>query len=288
MIKHKFIFTELPMSQVERDPNQPRKDFGTEGEKNKLKKSIEKYGIEEPLKVSEISENRYIIMDGHRRYICAQGLGLKVIPCRIYPKMPEGEFETRRYEMQNNRRAWNALERSDALERIKNSMGLVTNHEVADYLGMSKTSVQLALQMRKQRIMYLSLMERHQLPSGLRFALIILIGKLRRIKKIEVDDIVLIIFKKIEHKVIVRAPEIQKLGMIFMHATLAEEEINNFLTRIPMTVSELEQRTRQTGFVMLIGDLMEKITQKRKNGISFTKGEKLSLVHLATLLSKAI
>jgi ParB-like chromosome segregation protein Spo0J len=60
---------DLPMNQVERDPNQARKDFGTEGEKNKLKKSIEKYGIEEPLKVSEISENRYIIMDGHRRQV---------------------------------------------------------------------------------------------------------------------------------------------------------------------------------------------------------------------------
>ncbi len=288
MIKHKFTFMELPMNQVERDPNQPRKDFGTEGEKNKLKKSIEKYGIEEPLKVSEISDNRYIIMDGHRRYICAQALDLKSIPCRIYPKMPDGEFETRRYEMQNNRRAWNALERSDALERIKNSMGLVTNHEVADYLGMSKTAVQLALQMRKQRITYLSLMERHQLPSGLRFALVILIGKLRRIKKAEVDDIVMIVFKKIEHKVITRAPDIQKLGLIFSHATMAEEEIHNFLTRIPMTVSELEQRTKQSGFVILIGDLIEKITQKRKNGVSFTKGEKLSLAHLKTLLNKAL
>ena len=131
-------------------------------------------------------------------------------------------------------------------------------------------------------------MERHQLPSGLRFALVILIGKLRRIKKAEVDDIVMIVFKKIEHKIITRAPDIQKLGLIFSHATMAEEEIHNFLTRIPMTVSELEQRTKQSGFVILIGDLIEKITQKRKNGVSFTKGEKLSLAHLKTLLNKAL
>ena len=279
---------ELPMSQVERDPNQPRKDFGAEGEKNKLKASIKSYGIEEPIKVSEISEKRYIIMDGHRRYICAQSLGMKNIPCRIYPKMPEGEFETRRYEMQNNRRAWNALERSEALERIKNSLGLTTNHEVADYLHMSRSAVQLAFQMRKQRIEYLSLMERHNLPIGLRFAIVILIGKLRRIKKIEVDEIVLTIFKKIENKVITKAPDIQKLGMMFVQATLNENEIHSFLVNDKMTISELEQRTRQTGFALLVGDLIDKITEKRKSGITFTKVEKSSLAHLDLLLKKAI
>jgi len=279
---------ELPMEQVERDPNQPRKDFGAEGEKNKLKSSIEKYGIEEPLKVSEVGEKRYILIDGHRRYICAQTLGMKSVPCRIYPKMPEGEFEARRYEMQNNRRPWNPLERSEALERIKNCLGLHTNHELADYLHLSKSAVQAAMQMRKQRLDYLSLMEKHNLPNTFRFAIIILINKFRRIKKIEVDEIIIKIFDKIQNKVIAKTGEIKKLNRIFSRATINEEEIYAFLTHPNMTVNELEQRTLQSGFAFLVEDLIKNITHKKKNGIDFTKSEKTSLAQLGTLLKKAI
>jgi ParB/RepB/Spo0J family partition protein len=288
MTKHKFTFMELPMGQVERDPNQPRRDFGAEGEKNKLKNSIKEYGIEEPLKVSEISDKRYIIMDGHRRYICAQSLGLKHVPCRVYPKMPEGEFETRRYEMQNNRRAWNPLERSEALERIKDCLGFRNNHELADYLHLSKSAVQRALQMRKQRVNYLTLMEKHNLPNGLRFAIVTMLAKTRRIKKIEVDEIVIKIFEKIEYKVITKTREINRLGILFLRATVNEDELHTFLTDRDMTVSELEQRTLQSGFALLIDELIKKITHKRKEGVAFTKGEKTYMAQLNGLLQKAL
>lgn len=279
---------ELPMSQVERDPKQPRKYFGAEGEKNKLKNSIKKYGIEEPLKVSEISDRRYIIIDGHRRYICAQSIGMKHVPCRIYPKMPEGEFETRRYEMQNNRKPWNPLERSEALDRIKNCLGIRTNHELADYLHLSKSAVQTALQMRKQRLDYLSLMEKYNLPSSIRFAIVTMFSKIRRIKKIEVDEIVTKIFEKIEHKVITKVADVRRLGKIFLRATANEDEIHSFLTNAEMTVSELEQRTLQSGFALLLDELIKKITHKREKGVAFTKHEKVYMGQLETLLKKAI
>lgn len=288
MLKHKFTFAELPIGKVARDPNQPRKDFGAEGEKNKLKLSIKNYGIEEPIKVSEVSANRYIIIDGHRRYICAQKLGMKNVPCRIYPKMTDGEFETRRYEMQNNRRAWNSLERSEALERIKYSYGFKNNHELADYLGMSRSSVQSAMQMRKQRISNLTMMERYSVPKSVRMAMLNLFKKLRKIKKLEVDDIISIIFEKIEKKVITKSLDIRKIGKAFMQATINEDEIHEFLIKPGMTANELEQRTRQTGFALMCGDLIKKITQKKENGTSYTKNEKASLVQLQALIRKTI
>ncbi len=288
MTKPKFTFMELPISQVARDPNQPRKDFGAEGEKNKLKLSIKNYGIEEPIKVSEVSPKRYIIIDGHRRYICAQKLNMKYVPCRIYPKMTDGEFETRRYEMQNNRRAWNSLERSEALERIKYSYGFKNNHELADYLGMSRSSVQLAMQMRKQRISNLTMMERYSVPKSVRMSMLNLFKKLRKIKKLEVDDITAIIFEKIEKKVIKKSLDIRKIGKAFMQATINEDEIHQFLTKPDMTANELEQRTRQTGFALMCGDLIKKITQKKENGTSYTKNEKASLVQLESLIRKTI
>lgn len=79
-----FKFSELPIDVIETDKNQPRKAFGLRsgGDHNRLLKSVRYYGIEEPIKVSEISEGRYIIMDGHRRFACAKELNFKKVPCR--------------------------------------------------------------------------------------------------------------------------------------------------------------------------------------------------------------
>ncbi|MGA9211483.1 ParB/RepB/Spo0J family partition protein [Kaistella sp.] len=103
---------ELPPDDIEEDQNQPRKAFGLlkGGDHNRLLKSIQHYGIEELIKVCQIEEGRYIIMDGNRRFKCAKELKFEKIPCRVYPKMNEGEFEARRYEMQNNRRGWKLIE----------------------------------------------------------------------------------------------------------------------------------------------------------------------------------
>ena len=80
-----FKFEELPLDLIETDQHQPRKVFELRngGDHSRLLKSMQHYGIEEPIKVSEIAENRYIIMDGHRRFACARELEFAKIPCRI-------------------------------------------------------------------------------------------------------------------------------------------------------------------------------------------------------------
>jgi hypothetical protein len=115
-----------------------------------------------------------------------------------------------------------------------------------------------------------------------------MLSKIRRIKTIESDEIILKIFEKIEHKIISRSKDINKLGRIFLRATLNEDELYVFLTNTDMSVSELEQRTLQSGFALLLEDIIAKITQKRKDGVAFTKSEKMYVGQLATLLKKAI
>jgi ParB/RepB/Spo0J family partition protein len=288
MRKYDFTFKELPIGVVERDFNQPRKDFGTDGEKNRLLNSIKTYGIEEPLKVSEIEDDRYIIIDGHRRYICAQAIGMKAVPCRIYPKMSDGEFETRRYEMQNNRRSWKPLERSEALERIKNSLGFHTNNALADYLHVSKSMIQTALQLRKQKLDYIALMEKHNLSETYRNEFVTLLGKMRRIRDLEVDDIVTVLFEKLEQNIINRVVDLRELGKIFRRASLNESEIYSFLKKTAMTVDELKLKTQQAGLTSLVIELTQKITKKKKDGIDFSTQEKTTLSQLSTLLKKVI
>ena len=150
--KYGYVFAELPIEKIERDSNQPRRDFGTEGDTNRLLTSIKRYGIENVIAVSEYEPGRYLIIDGHRRYICAQKLGFTTVPVRIYPKLSAGELEAIRYEIQNNRRPWRPMERSEALERIKSENGFGSNRELSQYLGITESVVSNSLQLRRQQV----------------------------------------------------------------------------------------------------------------------------------------
>jgi len=288
MHKHGYIYKELPIQQLQRDPDQPRRDFGTNGDENRLLVSIKRYGIEEPIKVTEIEDERYLIIDGHRRYICAQKAGFESVPCRVYPPLAQGELETRRYEMQNNRRPWKPMERSDALERIKTGMSFRTNREVAEYLGLTETMVSNSLQMRKQRMDYIELMERYGLANSYRVEFMRLKSKVRKIKDIEADEIFTALFEKVSHKVIRNSQDFRVLGHLFLRAAANEEELYRFLTDPDMTVTELEQRTLQTGFSSLAELLIEKVKTKAQEGVAFTSQERIYLEQLSNLLSKTL
>lgn len=288
MHKHGYLYKDLPIQQVERDHNQPRQNFGTDGDENRLLVSIKQYGIEEPIKVTEIEPGRYLIIDGHRRYICAQKAGFATVPCRIYPALPPGELETRRYEMQNNRRPWKPMERSDAFERIKAGMGFRTNREVAQHLGLTDTMVNNSLQIRRQRMDYLELMAKYDLSTSYRIEFMRLKAKVRKVKDIEADQIFLILFEKVSHKVIRCAQDFRILGKLFLRTAAHEEELYKFLTDADMTITELEQRTLQVGFSSIVDLLIEKIKQKAQEGTAFTTQERSRLDNLTKLVEKTL
>lgn len=273
---------------MQRDPDQPRKDFGTEGDENRLLVSIRLYGIEDPIKVSELEDNRYLIIDGHRRYICAQKLGLQAVPCRIYPKLNPGELESRRFEMQNNRRSWRPLERSEALERIKEAMGFRTIKEVALHLGMNEGLVANCLQMRKQKMDYIELMEKYNLSESYRLEFVRLKPKIRKIRNLEVDEIIIKLFDKVHHKVIRSSHDFRRIGRVFLRATANEEELYRFLSDPDITVTELEQRTLQSGFSLHIEQVIQQVTGKRKDGIAFSSQERQFLERLRDLLNETL
>ncbi len=288
MHKYGYTYLELPVQQVECDPDQPRQGFGTEGDQNRLMISIKQYGIESPITVSQVEENRFIIIDGHRRFICAQNLGYERVPCRIYPRLNPGELETRRFEIQNNRRSWKPLERSEALERIKTAMGFRSNRELADHLGMTETLVGNSLQLRKQKMDFIEKMEAYGLSESYRIEFVRLKPKIRKIREFEVHHIIINIFERVSHKVIRSAKDFRTLGRIFLRATANEEELYRFLKNGDMTVSELEQRTLQSGFSLLIEQLIQKISTKRQEGVAFSSQERSFLEQLRDLLSKTI
>jgi len=52
-------FKELPLDQIEQDPDQPRKDFGVQGADDRLMTSLRIIGMQQPLVVIQIDTDRY-------------------------------------------------------------------------------------------------------------------------------------------------------------------------------------------------------------------------------------
>ena len=285
-----FKFVELSLDLIETDPNQPRKLFELRngGDHTRLLKSIQHYGLEEPIKVSEIAAERYMIMDGHRRFACAKELEFKTVPCRVYPKMNDGEFEARRYEMQNNRRGWRPIEKANAINRIKTEYHNASPKEIADLIGISQLSLFHFEELRNTRMDYLELMSAHNLKEYQRVGFLKVLPKLRRIKQFQTDDIVKIIFRKISDNLLYRATDFTSLRKIFSMAALHEEQIEQFLTEPKMSVTELCELTQLSGVSSQIKNLIQELSVKKNLNIKLTEKEQTVFADLYKLMETFI
>ena len=66
---------------IKPDPNQPRKNFDS-ANINQLADSIKRYGILQPLVITE-TDNGYVIIAGERRYRAAKKAGLESVPALV-------------------------------------------------------------------------------------------------------------------------------------------------------------------------------------------------------------
>ena len=74
----------VPIEQIFRDENQPRKEFDKE-KLNELSQSIIKNGLIQPLIIRPKNEGGYVIVAGERRWRASQLANLKTIPCLMLP-----------------------------------------------------------------------------------------------------------------------------------------------------------------------------------------------------------
>ena len=73
---------EIAIDQIEPNPNQPRREFDDEALKE-LASSIAQIGIIQPITLRQVTENRFQIIAGERRWRASQLAGLKAIPAYI-------------------------------------------------------------------------------------------------------------------------------------------------------------------------------------------------------------
>lgn len=95
------------------DKNQPRKYFGIE-KMASLKDSIKKHGIISPLIVQRQGD-KYLLIDGERRYRTAVELNLKEVPVQIV--QPKNDFLrlVEQFHIQEQHESWSATEKAIAI-----------------------------------------------------------------------------------------------------------------------------------------------------------------------------
>jgi len=288
----KWTMQELPLDILEEDFNQPRKYFGMEGdqENNRLIRSLHNHGIEEPLKVLEYQkgdskDKRYIIIDGHRRYRAVTKLGWDTVPCCVYTNMGKAEMETRRYQIQNNRRPWSPIEKSQSIHTIKKSNELRFDREVAELIGMSPTSVSNSLRVRDLSLSILEKLSRYEINESYHQEIVRLQPQLRKVGQYEINEIVDNIIERIHNGAITSSKELRQLARVFRRATANKHFIIKFLDDKDMSVEELAQKTDDSSFMIMLEKAMEEVKDRQQSGVDFTKAEKKVLQDIRKLVT---
>ena len=126
---------EVPISSISPNPRQPRTVFD-EDALNELISSIKEIGILQPPVVRRVSEGRYELVMGERRFRAAKAAGLKTIPV-IIRQTPDNELLREALIENIHRSQLNPLEEAAAYAGLLNDFGC-THEELATKLGKSR------------------------------------------------------------------------------------------------------------------------------------------------------
>ena len=135
---------ELKVTQIEPDPEQPRKDFDEE-KLALLASSIQAHGVIQPLIVSEQSNGFYQIIAGERRWRAAKLAGLQSVPVIVRQYSREQSAEVALVE-NLQREDLNPIEEARGYKTLMDEFSL-TQQQVAEKVGKSRPAVANALRL---------------------------------------------------------------------------------------------------------------------------------------------
>lgn len=137
---------EIPLTQIEANPNQPRREFDPVA-LQELANSIREIGIIQPITLRQVDENRFQIIAGERRWRASQIAGLTAIPAYIRTIKDENVMEMALVE-NIQREDLNAIEIALAYEHLLSSTGM-TQEKVSERVGKSRTAIANYLRLLK-------------------------------------------------------------------------------------------------------------------------------------------
>lgn len=129
---------EIPISQIEPNPDQPRREFDEEA-LQELADSIKTMGIIAPITLRKMSDDRYQIIAGERRWRASQIAGLTAIPAYIRTVEDENVMEMALVE-NIQREDLNAIEIALAYQHLAETTGM-TQARISERVGKSRVAV---------------------------------------------------------------------------------------------------------------------------------------------------
>jgi ParB/RepB/Spo0J family partition protein len=113
-------------------------------EDDKLRQSIERTGIQQPLVLSCLGDREYVLIDGYRRLEVARFLKLKNVPAvidRIPKGEPPDEYRDRiRFILDEHRQDLAPTQRATLIKMLKKNFDM-NNKEVGQYLGVDAATI---------------------------------------------------------------------------------------------------------------------------------------------------
>src|SRR5580658_6282786 len=131
----------LSADQLKANPHNPRKLVDGE-DIHVLRESIKRVGILVPLPVyREKSSGQYVILDGQRRWMCAQDVGLKSIPVNEVAEPTLVQNIVTMFQIHKLRKDWELMPTAIKLELLMRELGEKKERRLAELTGLDEAVV---------------------------------------------------------------------------------------------------------------------------------------------------
>jgi len=154
---------EIPISQIQPNPYQPRKTFN-EASIEELARSVRQHGIVQPLVVTRAGD-KYKLIAGERRFRAAQKAGLTTVPALIKELMQEGDALQIALIENIQREDLNPMEEAHAYHQLHDEFQL-TQEEISKRVGKERSTVANFLRLLKLPDAVKKLLASGQLSMG--------------------------------------------------------------------------------------------------------------------------
>ncbi|HOI26324.1 MAG: ParB/RepB/Spo0J family partition protein [Paludibacteraceae bacterium] len=129
---------EVPLSEIEPNPDQPRKNFGPEA-LLELSDSIRQLGVIQPITLRKVEDHKYIIIAGERRFRAAKMAELTTIPAYVREISNEQMMEMALVE-NIQREDLNAIEVALSYQNLMELCNY-TQEQLSERVGKKRTTI---------------------------------------------------------------------------------------------------------------------------------------------------
>ncbi len=168
----------LPLSKIEPNPDQPRKNFNQDAIKE-LAQSIKLHGVIQPIVVTPRGD-KYIIIAGERRYRASKLAGLQNVPV-IIKNYTNQEMQEISLIENLQREDLNPIETAFAMKQLIDNYGF-TQDDLAKRLGKSRPAITNALRLLNLSNEVMALVENGKLAPNSARALLSITDKEKQIE----------------------------------------------------------------------------------------------------------